>query len=302
MPVYNAERYLNRAIDSILCQTLKEWELVLVDDGSTDSSSMVCDEYASKDTRIKVVHKRNGGVASARQMGTDLCNGEYSIHCDSDDRVEPDMLEKMYEIAKLENADMVISDFYYESADGNLLLQDVEHISNSKSLLKEILRGHVHGALWNKMIRHSLYKKYGVSYIDGINHCEDVLILAQLLSYDIKLAYVNQAFYHYCMENGDSITRNYNSATFLTRQKYIEALKKLRQEEDYKRSIDVATLLVKTEAISRGYLKWGNINKCDKHMKTSLFAPFDRVYGNKLRIRYVFWYCIDFLFPFLDEE
>lgn len=299
MPVYNAGHYLHRSINSILSQTMTEWELILVDDGSTDSSSAVCDEYASKDTRIRAVHKPNEGVASARQMGTKLCRGEYSIHCDADDWIESDMLATMYAAARAENADMIISDFYYEDADGNLSKQIMEEIMDSRSLLKEILRAHVHGALWNKMVRHSLYEKYSVSYIENVNYCEDVLILAQLLDHDIRVAQVSTAFYHYCMENEDSITRNYTSSTFLMRKKYIEALKKMRQEEYYKRSIDVATLLVKTEAISRGYLKWDKINICEVYMRTSLLAPFDRAYGNRLRARYMFWYCYDLFFSIL---
>ena len=298
MPVYNAGHYLHRAIGSILSQTMKEWELILVDDGSTDGSSAVCDEYASKDTRIRVVHKLNGGVASARQMGTNLWRGEYSIHCDADDWIEPDMLATMYAAAKDENADMVISDFYYEDADGNLSKQAMEHVSNSGTLLKEILRGHVHGSLCNKMLRHSLYVQYSVSYIENVNYCEDVLILAQFLDHGIRITHVSTAFYHYCLENENSITRDYSSSTFQMRKKYIEALKNLRQEEDYKHSIDVATLLVKTEAISRGYLKWPKINICEDYLKTSLLAPFDRVYGNRLRIRYIFWYCFNLLRPF----
>lgn len=94
VPVYKAEAYLHRCVDSIIAQTFTDWELLLVDDGSPDRSGDICDEYASKDARIRVFHKENGGVSSARQKGLDEAIGEYTIHADPDDWVEPTMLEE----------------------------------------------------------------------------------------------------------------------------------------------------------------------------------------------------------------
>ena len=93
VPVYKAELYLPRCVGSILSQTFSDFELLLIDDGSPDCSGRICDEYAEKDSRIRVFHKENGGVASARQMGLDNAKGEYTIHVDPDDWVEPNMLE-----------------------------------------------------------------------------------------------------------------------------------------------------------------------------------------------------------------
>ncbi|MCI7728300.1 MAG: glycosyltransferase, partial [Bacteroidales bacterium] len=92
VPVYNVELYLSKCIDSILAQSFTDWECILVDDGSKDSSGKICDEYALKDTRIKVIHQTNKGVSVARQVGIDNASGEYSIHIDPDDWVEPNML------------------------------------------------------------------------------------------------------------------------------------------------------------------------------------------------------------------
>lgn len=96
VPVYKAETYLHRCVDSILAQTFTDWELILVDDGSPDQSGKICDEYAKKDQRVKVIHKENGGVSSARQRGLDESVGEYTIHADPDDWVEPEMLDELY--------------------------------------------------------------------------------------------------------------------------------------------------------------------------------------------------------------
>lgn len=114
VPIYKAESYLYKCIDSLLTQTLADIEILLIDDGSPDGSGMICDEYARKDSRVKVFHKSNGGVASARQCGLDHACGEYVIHADPDDWVESDMLQSLYEKAVEEDADMVICDFYYE--------------------------------------------------------------------------------------------------------------------------------------------------------------------------------------------
>lgn len=103
VPVYNAEKYLHRCVDSILSQTFTDFEVLLINDGSTDTSGVICDEYAQKDARVRVFHKENGGVSSARNVGIKNMRGLYSIHVDSDDWVEPSYLKDLYSCAKVEN-------------------------------------------------------------------------------------------------------------------------------------------------------------------------------------------------------
>ena len=105
VPIYKAEQTLRRCVDSLLAQTHSDFELLLVDDGSPDGSGAICDEYASKDSRVRVFHKDNGGVSSARQVGLDHSRGEYLIHVDSDDWVAPRMLEELYRKAVSDDAD-----------------------------------------------------------------------------------------------------------------------------------------------------------------------------------------------------
>ena len=111
-PVYQSERYLEILINSIINQTYLDWELLLIDDGSTDGSAEICDTYAQKDNRIRVVHKANGGVASARNKAMEMAGGEYLAFADSDDWVEPDWLERLYTTAREQEADIVVCDFY----------------------------------------------------------------------------------------------------------------------------------------------------------------------------------------------
>ena len=114
IPVYKAEGHLHRCVDSILAQSFTDFELLLVDDGSPDGSGKICDEYAAKDSRVKVLHKQNGGVSSARQTGIENAAGEYTIHADPDDWIEPTMLEELYNKATEEDADMVMCDYFFD--------------------------------------------------------------------------------------------------------------------------------------------------------------------------------------------
>ncbi|MGI6445950.1 MAG: glycosyltransferase family 2 protein [Candidatus Ozemobacteraceae bacterium] len=112
MAVYNVKDYICRSIESFLAQTLTNFELLLVDDGSTDDSGKICDEYAESDSRIKVFHKPNGGVASARALGLEKATGKYIIHSDPDDWVEPEMLSEMFTLAERNHSDIVFADYY----------------------------------------------------------------------------------------------------------------------------------------------------------------------------------------------
>ena len=115
MPVYKVEEYVARAIESIQAQSLKEFEFFIVDDGSPDNSGAICDRYAAEDSRIRVIHKENGGAPSARNTAMDLASGEYMYFMDSDDWAEPQMLEEMYALAKRDNAQLVVAGFYIDT-------------------------------------------------------------------------------------------------------------------------------------------------------------------------------------------
>jgi glycosyltransferase involved in cell wall biosynthesis len=161
VPVYKAEAYLHKCVDSLLAQTMTDFEVLLIDDGSPDRSGAICDEYAAKDSRIRVFHKENGGVASARQVGIENVRGEYTIHADPDDWVEPTMLEELYAKAKEDDADMVICDYYEERVDSQKYIkQNLTDDLSSKTLLGLLLGQKLHGSLWNKLIKIDKIKEY----------------------------------------------------------------------------------------------------------------------------------------------
>ena len=135
VPVYNVEKYLRECLDSIINQTLKDIEIILVDDGSPDNCPQICDEYASKDSRIKVIHKQNGGYGSAVNTGIEIANGEYIGIVESDDWIEHDMYEKLYNNAKENNTDITKCAFYYFDSNVPFDKQNRLQVLNDRTLL-----------------------------------------------------------------------------------------------------------------------------------------------------------------------
>lgn len=208
MPVYNAAETVGRMIDSILAQSFTDWELIAVDDGSTDGSAAILDDYAEKDCRIKVIHKHNGGVASARQAGIAAACGVFTIHADSDDWVEPDMLRDMRDKAMADDADMVIADFFTDCNDASTLSVQRPESTNPLQVLHGLYAKGLFGGLCHKLIRKSIYDKEGIRFVEGINYCEDLLILTKMLLYaNPKTSYLPKAYYHY-VTNDASLTRS----------------------------------------------------------------------------------------------
>lgn len=240
IPVYNTAALLDRCLRSIISQSFSDWECILVDDGSTDGSADICDRYVLLDKRFKVFHKKNEGVAMARKLGVLHASGEYSIHVDPDDYVERTMLEEMYSCAQSSNADVVVSDYIYESA-GKKSQVIVQKPSGDdvNSMVVDVLLNKLHGSLCNKLLRHSCYKTYCLEFYKEINYCEDVLLWAQLYGAPLKVAYLPKAYYHYCTRD-DSITspKIYTFDTYLALKafcKMIEGIDKL--DDDIKKYV-----------------------------------------------------------------
>lgn len=208
VPVYKAEKYLRHCIESLLAQTFTDFEVLLIDDGSPDRSGEICDEYAAKDNRVKVIHKENGGVSSARQCGIDNALGEYTIHADPDDWVDETMLEELYRKAKEEEADMVICDFYISrKGEADVLVRQRPTSLDSQSVVCELFQ-QLHGSCCNKLVKRACYSEFGVRFPAGINFCEDLYVNTSLLLHPIKVSYLPRAFYHYAQDvNPNSITR-----------------------------------------------------------------------------------------------
>lgn len=228
MSLYKGEKTMGRMIESILSQTFNNFELILIDDGSPDRSGEIADEYALKDKRIRVIHKQNGGLAMARNDALKVARGEYSIQFDQDDWVDNSCLSDLYRMAKDENADMVICDYFHNDRYRQKYgIQKPTSLSHW-DVLEDVVTGKLFGYCWNKLIRNEIYRKYKVEYPKEFYGCEDQYGMCQLLRQDIKVAYLSKAYYHYVYVEG-SLSRHYDNGTLrndvLCRDMFVTLLK-----------------------------------------------------------------------------
>lgn len=213
--IFNQEKYLKKLFENIKAQSFKEFEVILIDDGSTDSSAMICGEIVAEDKRFKYYHKPNGGVASARQMGLGLVKGRYHIHIDPDDMVEINYLEKLYNKAILTDSDIVICDYAEEYSD-RIVYKNHKNIENlTIDELRVLIAGNkVWGICWNKLIRTELVKDV-VEFEPGVNFQEDKLFIIRALRLAKKVAYVPEVLYHYNRNNASSAINTQSAKTEL---------------------------------------------------------------------------------------
>lgn len=214
IPVYNAEKYLRRCIDSILSQSFTDFELILVDDGSRDSSPQVCDEYAAKDSRIHIIHKANGGVSAARNDGLDIAKGEYVTFIDSDDWVEREYLGTLsnyrdYDIVffshRLIYEDGYTSEFMFEAKEGNK--QNIWEIV--ASLRKNAAKSNFYGYTWNKMFRRDIIEKYMIRFVEGLRISEDEVYTLDYCTHAESIKVLPICLYNYrVLGTGLTATKN----------------------------------------------------------------------------------------------
>ena len=170
IPVYGVEKYIAQCLDSIINQTYKNLEIILVDDGSPDACPKLCDEYSKIDKRIKVIHKKNGGLSDARNVGIDICKGNYITFVDSDDWIEKDMIEQLYSLINKFSADISICNFLRTSDEKMKIFNKNEKIKcyNKYEAIRELLKGHkIQDYAWNKMYKKEVF--YNIRYPKGRN-------------------------------------------------------------------------------------------------------------------------------------
>ena len=205
---------MRKCIDSILAQTFSDFECLLIDDGSTDGSPAICDEYALKDERIKVFHKQNGGLSDARNYGLEKAQGEYTIFADPDDWVDAEGLDLLYKKAIECNADMAMCDIYYNDKYHQYYRKQEPSSLNHIDVLRDLIVGRIYGFTVTKLIRRSLYKKYNILYPKGLYGIEDQYAISKILKNDIKIAYIPIAYYHYMHYGNATLSRRYDDNTY----------------------------------------------------------------------------------------
>lgn len=223
VPVYKVEDYLNRCIKSIVEQTYSQLEIILVDDGSPDNCPSMCDAWKKKDSRIQVVHKKNGGLSDARNAGMAVASGEYIAFVDSDDWIHSQYVEMLYAAAKKYDADIVGCDIrlvYDDITQCGKITADVE-LYTSEQALKTLINGvGFRAVVWNKLYHRRVLQ--GESFIIGRYH-EDEFFSYKILAKAGKLAFVNAELYFYFQRSG-SIMNSLSSKHLDVLDAYLERL------------------------------------------------------------------------------
>lgn len=209
MPVYNVEKFIRRCLDSIINQTMKDLEIILVDDGSTDNSGVICDEYAKLDNRITVIHKENGGVSSARNRGLDVATGEWIAFVDSDDYIDHKMYEILYKNAEKSNCDISVCYFEYinqngislYNADKKLVINGIYNENEFLNLLyKNSETNLICVCAWNKLYKKEIFKE--LRFKEIIHEDEEILNRIYTKKYSI---YVTELPLYKYVQNSNSI-------------------------------------------------------------------------------------------------
>lgn len=236
IPIYNVQQYLDRCVKSVADQTYSHLEIILVDDGSPDDCGRMCDDWARRDGRIKVIHKENGGLSDARNAGIDAAKGDYIMFVDSDDYIAPDMVQRLYDALTGASADMSLCNLLYVDENGNPLpernanspIRD-EVISGDEALQKLSLpQNHYYVVAWNKLYRRLLFR--GIRFPKGKIH-EDEFTAHHLLGQCTRIACVAEPCYFYVQRSGSIMQGQFKSGksllhkaeAFLDRALYLDA-------------------------------------------------------------------------------
>ena len=206
VPIYNAEKTINRCVDSLIGQTYKNIEIILVNDGSKDNSLLKCRQYESVDSRIKVIDKVNGGVSSARNAGLDIAKGDFIMFCDSDDWVEPDWCEQL--LTNYKDGCLVMCGYYYRTNSD----ETKKIVCEAKEYHKTDFFKFSHNGVfapWSKIYSTDIIKKYHIRFQQGISLGEDKLFVWRYYTHiDNGILFVDEPLYNYFCANEESLSSN----------------------------------------------------------------------------------------------
>lgn len=226
VPVYRVEPYLKRCVESLRNQTLQNIEIILVDDGSPDNCPRMCDKFAKADSRIRIIHKKNGGLSSARNAGLKVARGQYIGFVDSDDTVDTDMYRSMMEAAEREQVDFVMSDYLRIPECGDFFLKTLEIQSgryDKEAIRKDIFHQLIMGenldygpllSVWHCLFRADFLKDNGICFDEKVRWSEDNIFSA-IVGYHAESFYYmkGQGLYHY-YQNPGTITTSYRQGAW----------------------------------------------------------------------------------------
>lgn len=245
VPIYNAEKTLHRCIDSILGQDYTDFELLLIDDGSKDNSGMICDEYAVKDKRVRVIHKENSGVSDSRNIALDEAKGEYLQFLDSDDWITPNATRLLVESAEKNQCDMVIADFYRVigerlSHKGSIDEDGVLSKEEFANLMMENPADFYYGVLWNKLYKREIVEKHHFRMDSKISWCEDFMFNLEYIRFCERIFVLQIPIYYYVKTKGSLVSQGMSiTKTIKTKmmvfEYYTDFYKQVLTSEEYEK-------------------------------------------------------------------
>lgn len=212
VPVYNVEKYLKRCLESILVQSWNDYEIILVDDGSTDSSAQICDLYAEKYEMIRVIHKENKGLSDTRNRGIEKASGEYVYFPDSDDWLEQNTFSELSDVIEELTYDIISFNREFVTSEEDKLISAksrIQKLSGKQALLEMLNQGDVTGFANDKIYRKKLFLDNDIEFPVG-KYYEDLGTNYKLFLKATKVYVTNQKYYHYLITNPDSITQSWN--------------------------------------------------------------------------------------------
>ncbi|WP_455674285.1 glycosyltransferase family 2 protein [Phocaeicola sp.] len=259
VPVYNSELYLNRCLNSVLLQSHKKVEIIIVNDGSTDASYSICKNYEQKDKRIKLCDQKNKGISYTREYAVSLSQGEYIMFIDSDDFIENNSLETLYTTATELQADILISDFYFEQNGRTQKIKSADDINN-------VIRNYVKGewaVLWRLFFKKDIIDKNNIHFPLGVNGGEDYYYTNLLINATSRVFKTKLLYYHYNYSNVNSFTHKQSwtkiqyqvKATILLENK----LKNNNNYNEYKELLVFRKLSIKRPLLLVNLEKWKSV-------------------------------------------
>jgi glycosyltransferase involved in cell wall biosynthesis len=257
VPVYNVSDYIERCAHSIFQQTFENIEYVFVNDCTVDDSieklQKVIEQYPNRKPLVKIInHKKNRGLAAARNTAIDNSTGKYIQHVDSDDWIELDMTERMYNMAIEKQADVVVCDLIIEKTNTKKIIKDLVP-EKKEDYFISMLASISCGNLWNKLVRRNLYKLPDCRSVEGLNLLEDLHVTVRLAYYAEKTVKIDRIFYHYNKTNINSITASKTTMHYENGKLYHDLLEKFLKEkklyEEYFDIVEFSKVSLKTELL-----------------------------------------------------
>ncbi len=273
IPVYNVEKYLNRCIDSVLKQTMQDFEIILINDGSTDKSGEICDDYARIDERITVIHKRNARVAAARNDGIKVAQGKYVIFIDSDDWIEPQMLQEMVYKAEELKLDLIMCDYkkrskHYEEErsqpirGGFFSKEDIQKELYKCLVMFEHIEFPPTISNWVCLFRLEFLIENNLCYDEDIHYCEDSILGSKVIYHANNFYYLKGHYYYNYFYNPTSTTNTFNEKKWSSYLKINDRLQDYfgnAKDFDFTRQIKINMLYFTLNEL--GQIKYSNQDK-----------------------------------------